>query len=72
MIPTTVIEMIVDRQHVGASHRSVIKAMVRALKHGHKSWMLMSKRSRKASMRRAIKTHKSNQKTYRHVMGAIR
>ncbi len=72
MIPKTIISMIVDRQHVGASHRSVIKAMVEGLKHGHKSWMVMSKRSRKASMRQAIKTHESNQKIYRHVMGGIR
>ena len=72
MIPTTVIEMIVDRQHVGASHRSVIKAMVRGLNHGHKSWIKMPKRSRKAWMRHAIKTHESNRKTYRHVMGGIR
>ena len=57
MIPTIVIEMIVGRQHVEASHRTVIRALVQGLNNGHKSWMLMPKRTRKRGMRAAISTH---------------
>jgi len=71
MIPTIVIEMIVGRQHVGASHRAVIRALVQGLNNGHKSWMLMTRRSRKAWMRHAIREHESNRKIYRQVTGGI-
>ena len=57
MIPTIVIELTVGRQHVGASNRTVIRALVQGLNNGHKSWMLMPKRTRKRWMRAAIETH---------------
>ena len=71
MIPTTVIEMIVDRQHVGASHRSVIKALVRAHKRGYSTWRQKSRKTRRGWMRHAILAHNANRQMYREVMGGV-
>ena len=66
MVPRSVIDMIVGRLHVGESNLTVCKYLKASLRKG--AWRKLTKRSRKAWLRQAIKCHAANRQLYTDVM----
>ena len=64
-----IIGQMVDRQHVGASHRTAIRAVINGLKGKHKTFAAMSPKDRRRVMAQAIHQHDANRALFAHVMG---
>ena len=67
-----IVAQIVDRQHVGASNREVIRALASAMKGGPRGWYKIDRTQRRKWMRQAIYQHGKNLGVYMYVMGGLR
>jgi len=67
--PPPIVRQIVNRCHVGQSHRSVIRYFVSRLKAGYRTWARLPRAERRQWMAWVIQTHESNRALYRQVMG---
>lgn len=69
MVVNSVVQMIVDREHVGASNREVLRSLVTSVKGGLRGWQKIDRRLRHQFMRQAIYAHGENLAMYCYVMG---